>query len=334
MLKPALFSILLAGTVSVAASAQQHQHQHGAAETLGEVNFPVACNAAAQSAMNRAVAMLHSFWFPEARKTFESAVAADPKCGVAYWGVALTHFGNPIAAGNGPDQQALGWQAVEKGLAIGATDSRDRAWIDAAAALFRDHGTVDNRTRMKRFEEAMQHIVHQYPQDREPKIFHAIYVVANASPSDLTFARQKEAAEQLNTLFIEHPQHPGLAHYLIHALDSPPLAANALEAARRYADIAPDAPHALHMPSHTFTRLGYWDESIKTNRRSADLEPTPGGKAHPMDYMVYAYLQQGRDDAAQAVLNELGTNPGGDYVAGTLSSWNARAMTARYALER
>jgi len=332
MLKSALFTALLAGSTTLAASAQQHQH--GTPETVGAVDFPVACNANAQAIMNRAVAMLHSFWFFEARKTFESAAAADPTCGVAWWGVALTHFGNPMGSGNGPEQQALGWKAVEKALAAGGTHPRDRAWIEAAAALFRDYDKVGNRERMKRFETAMQRIVEQYPQDREPKIFHAIYVVANASPSDLSFARQKEAASLLNAMFIEQPQHPGLAHYIIHALDAPPLAANALDAARRYAAIAPAAPHALHMPSHIFTRLGYWDESIQTNRRSADLEPTPGGKAHPMDYMVYAYLQQGRDDAAKAVLNELGTNPGGDYVAGTLSSWNARAMPARYALER
>jgi tetratricopeptide (TPR) repeat protein len=158
--------------------------------------------------------------------------------------------------------------------------------------------------------------------------------VANAPPTDLTFAQQREAAERLTELYRRQPNHPGLAHYIIHAFDSPPLANLALDAARQYASIAPAAPHALHMPSHIFTRLGYWDESIKTNRRSADLEPAPGGKAHPLDYMVYAYLQQGRDGAALSAIKEIGGNTTGEYIAGALGSYNALAMPARYALER
>jgi hypothetical protein len=180
----------------------------------------------------------------------------------------------------------------------------------------------------------MKSIVDRFPNDTEAQIFHAIFRVANAPATDLTFTQQKEAAELLTRLYRQQPNHPGLAHYIIHAFDSPPLANLALDAARQYAGIAPAAPHALHMPSHIFTRLGYWDESIKTNRRSADLEPTPGGKSHPMDYMVYAYLQQGRDDAALAVLKEIGGNTTGEYIAGALGSYNALAMPARFALER
>jgi tetratricopeptide (TPR) repeat protein len=159
-------------------------------------------------------------------------------------------------------------------------------------------------------------------------------MVANAPPTDLTFAQQKRAAAILTELYRQQPRHPGLAHYIIHAFDSPSLAAHALDAARQYAGIAPAAPHALHMPSHIFTRLGYWDESIATNRRSADEEPTPGGKSHPLDYMVYAYLQQGRDAQALAAIEEIGGNTAGEYIAGTLGSYNALAMPARYALER
>ena len=322
------WSFVLAGLLLPAAAAAQHQHE------LGTVKFPVACNAQAQEQMNRAVAMLHSFWFPEARKTFEAVLAADAGCGIAYWGIALTHFGNPIAGGTAGTAQAAGWAAAQKGLEVGARNERDRAYIEAAAALFRDHATVDNRTRMRRYEEAMKGIVAQHPSDTEARIFHGIFRVANAPPTDLTFAQQKEAAATLTTLYKEHPNHPGLAHYIIHAFDSPPLARLALEAARQYASIAPAAPHALHMPSHTFTRLGYWDESIKTNRRSADLEPTPGGKAHPLDYMVYAYLQQGRDEQARKAIEEIGGNTTGEYISGTLGSYNALAMPARYALER
>jgi tetratricopeptide (TPR) repeat protein len=180
----------------------------------------------------------------------------------------------------------------------------------------------------------MKSIVDRFPSDAEAQIFHAIFRVANAPPTDLTFTQQKDAAQLLTRLYRQQPKHPGLAHYIIHAFDSPPLANLALDAARQYAEIAPAAPHALHMPSHIFTRLGYWDESIKTNRRSADLEPTPGGKSHPMDYMVYAYLQQGRDDAALAVIKEIGGNATGEYIAGALGSYNALAMPARFALER
>ena len=310
--------------------AQEPRHT----DELGTVAFSVSCNAEAQTRMNRAVAMLHSFWFPEARKTFESVVQADPGCGIAYWGVAMTHCGNPMAGGSTAEGQAAGWDAAQKAVSIGGKSDRDRAYIDAAVALFQDHAARNNRARMLKYEASMKRIVDRFPDDTETQIFHAIFRVANAPPTDLTFAQQKDAAQLLTRLYRQQPKHPGLAHYIIHAFDSPPLANLALDAARQYAEIAPAAPHALHMPSHIFTRLGYWDESIKTNRRSADLEPTPGGKSHPMDYMVYAYLQQGRDDAALAVIKEIGGNTTGEYIAGALGSYNALAMPARFVLER
>jgi hypothetical protein len=251
-----------------APAAPEHQHQTG--EELGQVSFPVACNAEAQALMNRAVAMLHSYWFPEAQRTFEAVAAADPACGIAYWGVALTHFGNPMGGGSGAPGQAAGWAAAQKGAAVGATSERDRAYIDAAVTLFRDHETVSNRDRMVAYERALAGIVSRHPEDTEAKIFQAMFMVATAAPTDLTFAQQKRAAAILTEMYRQQPQHPGLAHYIIHAFDSPSLAQYALDAARQYASIAPAAPHALHMPSHIFTRLGYWDESIATNRRSAD----------------------------------------------------------------
>ncbi len=312
-------------------AAQDHAH---AGDKVGTVSFPVSCNAEAQQRMNGAVAMLHSFWFPEARKAFESVAQADPACGMAHWGVALTHFGNAIAGGAGPEGLAAGWAATQKAIAAGANSPRDRAYIDAVATLFRDHDKSPNRARMLAYESAMKAIVDQYPADTEAKVFHGVIMVANAPPTDMTFAQQKKAAEILTALYKGQPNHPGLAHYIIHAFDSPPLARFAIDAARQYAAIAPAAPHALHMPSHTFTRLGYWDESIQTNRRAADTEPAPGGKAHPMDYMVYAYLQQGRDAAALAVIQELGGNTTGEYVAGSVGGYNALAMPARYVLER
>src|SRR5688572_1214399 len=326
-----VFAAVFAAPLTVL--AQEHQHAGG---ELGTVNFPVTCNASAQAQMHRGVAMLHSFWFPEARKTFEAAAAADPTCGIAHWGVALTHFGNPMAGGSTGPSQPAGLEAALKAQQLGAKSERDRAYVDAAVALFRDHDKVDARTRMSAYEAAMRSIVQRFPQDTEAKIFHGIFMVATAPPTDLTFAQQKRAADILIPLYRQQPKHPGLAHYISHAFDSPPLAERALEAARVYADIAPAAPHAQHMPSHIFTRLGYWDESIKTNRRSADLEPTPGAKSHAADYMVYAYLQQGRDDEARAVMNEIGLSPQGGDGTGipSLGGYNAVAMQARYVLER
>lgn len=316
------------------ALAQEHEHSTGG---VGNVSFTVGCNAEAQTRMNRAVAMLHSFWFAEARKTFESVVAADPTCGVAYWGAAVTYFGNPFAGGPIAEGNQNGLAAAQKAASIGGQTPRDRAYIAAANALYKDYDTVDNRMRMVRYENALGAIAAGAPNDLETQIFHALWMVADASPMDLTFAQQKKAADILNPLFVKYPEHPGLAHYIIHAFDSPPLAQFALIAARRYADIAPAAPHALHMPSHTFTRLGYWDESIKANRKSADLEPTRGAKTHAADYMVYAYLQEGRDDEARAVLNEVGYSITGDGTltpGSMLAGYNAVAMPARFALER
>ena len=330
MLRALMATIVIAVVAAHGAWAQEPQHTH----EVGTVTFPVSCNAEAQTRMHQAVASLHSFWFPEARKLFESVVQADPGCGIAYWGVAMSHFGNPMAGGSPADGQAAGWDAAQKARSIGGRSERDRAYIAAAVALFEDHGSLNNRARMVKYEASMKQLVDRFPDDTEAQIFHGIFRVANAPPTDLTFSQQKDAAQVLTRLYRLQPRHPGLAHYIIHAFDSPPLAMLALDAARQYAGIAPAAPHALHMPSHIFTRLGYWDESIRTNRRSADLEPTPGGKAHPLDYMVYAYLQQGRDDAALAALKEIGGNITGEYIAGALGSYNALAMPARYALER
>ncbi len=321
-------------SLSLPPVAQEPSPQHHHAGELGQVSFPVTCIGEAQARMTRAVAMLHSYWFPEALRTFESVAEADPACGIAYWGAALAHFGNPMGGGSGAPGQAAGWAAAQKGAAVGARSDRDRAYIEAAVALFRDHETTSNRGRMETYEQALGAIVARYPDDTEAKIFQAMFMVATASPADLTFAEQKRAAAILTELYRQQPKHPGLAHYIIHAFDSPSLAPHALEAARQYASIAPAAPHALHMPSHIFTRLGLWDESIATNRRSADQEPTPGGKSHPLDYLVYAYLQQGRDAQALAALREIGGDTRGEYISGTLGSYNALAMPARYALER
>ncbi len=328
-----LVPIALVFSAAAVRAQAGHHHPAGSAEKLGKVSFATTCTAAVQPRLERAVAMLHSFWFEEAHRAFQEVAAADSTCAIAHWGVAMTLLGNPLIGQPLPQQRlTAALSAAERAAALaGATSPRERAYIDAALALYRDVG-ADRRPRLAAYEAAMERLRAQHPDDSEAAIFYAIAVVANAPASDLTFARQKHAADVLTPLFARQPDHPGLAHYIIHAFDSPQLAEHGLSAARRYADIAPSAPHALHMPSHIFTRLGYWDESISTNRRSAAAEPDSNAAVHPMDYMVYAYLQQGRDDEARKVVGRAIDNP--DRFYGGIIGYNFAAMPARYALER
>jgi tetratricopeptide (TPR) repeat protein len=328
-----LTPVLLALAGADAPAQAVHHHPAGSTEKVGRVSFPTTCKAEVQPRFERAVAMLHSFWFEEAHRAFQEIAAADASCAIAHWGIAMTLLGNPLIGQPLPQQRlTAALAAAERGGALAAQASpRERGYIDAALALYRDVG-ADRRPRLKAYEAAMQRLREQHPDDAEASIFYAIAVVANAPASDLTFARQKHAAETLTPLFAKQPDHPGLAHYIIHSFDSPQLAEHGLAAARRYADIAPSAPHALHMPSHIFTRLGYWDESIATNRRSAAAEPDSNAAVHPMDYMVYAYLQQGRDEEARKVVARATNNP--DRFYGGIIGYNFAAMPARYALER
>jgi tetratricopeptide (TPR) repeat protein len=316
----------------VTLGAQDHAH-HGEPEQLGSVEFPSSCRPEAQPHLNRAVAMLHSFWFEQAPAAFEQVAEDDPSCALAHWGVAMTMMGNPFAAPPTPALREAGAAAAERAaaLAAGATE-RERGLVEAVLAFYRDHDRVDHRTRARAHEEALRQLHERFPDDAEVATFYARAIIGNAPPDDLQFQRQRYAANILEPLFREQPDHPGLAHYLIHAYDAPPLAEHGLEAALRYADIAPSAPHALHMPSHIFTRLGYWDESIEVNTRSAAAEPDPDAAVHPMDYKVYAYLQQGRDDAARSVVQRAVQLP--DRFYGGLLGYNFTAMPARYALER
>ena len=321
------------GSALAAGAQAAHHHPAGSAERLGKVSFPTSCSREVQPGFERAVAMLHSFWFEEAQRAFQDVAAADPSCAMAHWGIAMTLLGNPLIGQPLPESRVRNaLAAAERAGALGAKASpRERGYIDAALALYRDVGP-DRRPKLQAYESAMNALRQQYPQDVEASIFYAIAVVANAPASDLAFTRQKHAAEVLTPLFTSQPDHPGLAHYIIHSFDSPQLAEQGLAAARAYADIAPSAPHALHMPSHIFTRLGYWDESIATNRRSAAAEPDSNAAVHPMDYMVYAYLQQGRDAEAGKVVSRAVNNP--DRFYGGIIGYNFAAMQARYALER
>ena len=333
-LRPIAASVFALALIATTAGAQAaHHHPAGPPEKLGKVTFPTSCRSEVQPRFERAVAMLHSFWFEEAQRAFTEITTADPSCAMAHWGVALTLLGNPLIGQPLPQARlSNALAAAERAAALASNVSpRERGYIDAVLALYRQAG-ADRRPGLPAYEAAMRSVREQNPDDTEASIFYAIAVVANAPASDLTFARQKHAAEVLTPLFTKRPDHPGLAHYIIHAFDSPQLAQHGLMAARRYADIAPSAPHALHMPSHIFTRLGYWDESIATNRRSAAAEPDSNAAVHPMDYMVYAYLQQGRDTEANKVVSRAVQNP--DRFYGGIIGYNFAAMPARYALER
>ena len=323
----------LLAAFAIPAFAQDHAHG-GNAATVGKVRFPTSCNAAVQPRFEQAVAMLHSFWFEQSHAAFEDIVRRDSTCAMAQWGIALTMLGNPMTGvAPSPERQAIGTKAAQRAVELAARATpRERAYAEAVRVLHGVDANADFRARLRAYETAMERVRALAPEDPEATIFYAIAVVANAPPSDLKFERQRYAASLIEPIFAKEPDHPGLAHYIIHAYDSPALARQGLEAAKRYAGIAPSAPHALHMPSHIFTRLGYWDESIETNARSAAAEPNPDAAVHPMDYLVYAYLQQGRDAEAKKVVDRAVELP--DRFYGGILGYNFAAMPARFALER
>src|SRR5690242_20397822 len=282
-----------------AAGIKAQEHQHGAqAEKLGTVHFATSCNPAVAPKFDRAVALLHSFEFGASIRGFNDVLAADSTCAMAYWGLALSRWGNPMAAGNRPVpllQQGGQWASTGARLAAPATD-RERGYLAAVSQLYDNFQQRDQPTRVDAYSRAMENVALQQPADTEARIFYAISLVAAASPTDKTYANQLKAGSVLEALWAKQPNHPGLAHYIIHTYDYPPLADKARAAAARYAMIAPSAAHALHMPSHTFTRVGMWKESIEANERSADAAANAGSIAealHAADYEMYAYLQLG-----------------------------------------
>ena len=311
----------------------QHEHAVGEPEKLGQVNFSVSCNAV-QSQFNRATAMLHSFWYAKAAEAFAAVAEKDPACGMAYWGIAMTHYHELWEAPRAEDLKQ-GWAAIEKARSVGAKTERERDYIAAIEVFYKDSDKLDHRTRALAYEKAMEQLHARYPDDREAAIFYALAVRADAPPGDKTYANQKKAGAILEPIFAEQPGHPGVAHYIIHCYDYPTLADRALEATRRYAKIAPDSPHALHMPSHIFTRLGLWQESIDSNLASvaaAGKHGAIGDQLHAMDYLVYAYLQGAQDREAEKLLRVLQVQPTDPaYFAGLYA---IAAMPARFAVER
>jgi tetratricopeptide (TPR) repeat protein len=330
---------------AVALGGQHPDHDHASDEKLGTVTFETSCTAPAQAQFNRAVALLHSFEFPRAVDAFSATLTADPSCAIAEWGIALSRWTNPFAVGiRGPAILKQGRDAVEHARTIGAKTERERAYIDAVAKLYIDADTTEQRVRVTAYRDAMAKLAATYANDMEATIFYALSLTAAASPTDTTFADQRKAGEMLERLIVNHPDHPGLAHYIIHSYDAPPLAAQALDAARRYAKIAPSAPHALHMPSHTFTRLGYWQESIESNTAAGDAakrDNAVGEELHTMDYRTYAYLQTAQDRAARRMLDALpeaasrfNPNAPGSAAPPVAGFYATAAIPARYALER
>ena len=268
-------------------------------DQLGDVNFPVSCSGEAQAKFHRAMALYHSFDWKQGRAAFEEISRLDPRCGMAYWGLAMVAADNPFGWPVSLKLQE-GAEAIQQAKAVGATTPRERDYIAALTVLYTDHGTVPHRQRALAYEQAMEQLVAMYPNDVEATILYALTVSANHDLNDKTFARPLKAAGMLEPLFATYPRHPAVAHYLIHSYDYPPIAHKGLGAAKRYAEVAPDASHAQHMPSHIFTRVGAWRESVVSNRASVaaakgDMRFIP----HGWDYMVYAYLQLADDAGAE-----------------------------------
>ena len=330
---------------SLAAGTFAQDHAHGSADRLGTVKFANSCSAAVQPRFDHGMALLHSFEFGQAIDAFKEVAAGDPACGIAYWGMALAQWSNPFAAGIKPAASLQpGRDYVARARSTGAKTDREREYIEAVAALYDKLETVDQRTRMLAYRDAMGRIAAKYPSDTEAAAFHALGLATCADPADKTYADQLKAGGTLERLWKAQPDHPGLAHYIIHAYDVPALAPRAVAAARRYAKIAPAAPHALHMPSHTFTRLGYWQDSIDTNILSAAAAKKLGSlseELHAIDYQVYAYLQTAQDSAARRLVDLIGAS--GDPLApgvvagaapGAAGVFAKASVPARYALER
>jgi hypothetical protein len=308
--------------------------QEDADQKLGTVHFATSCNETAQRRFDRAMRYQHSFWYAESKDIYEETIKADPECAIAYWGIALSLLNNPHGAVPAPNLP-LGLSAIEKAQAIGAKTQRERDYIDALAVMYVDYDKTPQQARVQAYLKAMEALAAKYPDDDEAQIFYAITLNVAASPADKTYANQLKGAAILEAIFQRQPRHPGVAHYLIHLYDYPAIAAKGLPAALRYSKIAPNAPHAQHMPSHIFTRVGYWKESIAANTASvlaAKASNELGDQLHGQDYLVYAYLQLCQDKQARAVIDEIGAaQPDPDAFG---AAFARAASPARYAVER
>jgi tetratricopeptide (TPR) repeat protein len=334
-------AVLLAAAPAAAQESDHSHHHHGAGETLGTVNFETTCREEVKPAFTRAVSLLHSFGYELARQAFSEVAAKDPECGMAHWGVAMTYY-HPLWAPPLPDEFAAGKAAAERAEKAGAKSDREWNYIKAIGALYADPAATHG-ARAKAYTAAMDALAAQYPLDVEAQIFLALALQGTAPPSDRTYAQQKRSAAILNPLVAKLPDHPGILHYTIHAFDVPELAPLALDAARSYAKVAPASAHALHMPSHIFTRLGLWKECISSNLDSAAAARAQAASAgpytvaynelHALDYLAYAYLQLGDDEAARKVVERVQQATKFDE-ASVAAAYAVAAAPARFALER
>ena len=343
-IRVAVFAALCWWLLSNSPALAQGKHEHGRAnlDKLGRVHFPISCNQIAQDQFDRAMALQHSFWYEEAGKAFSAVINMDPNCSMAYWGVALSYY-HPLW--EPPDKATLqkGWEALQKGKAVGFQTRREMDYIEALEQYYKDGDKLDHRTRALAYEHAMEQLSNRYPDDVEAAILYALALDSTAPITDKSYTNQKKASAILEKIFKDQPDHPGIAHYIIHSNDSPLLASRGLDAARRYAKIAPSVPHALHMPSHIFTRLGLWDESVESNVASASAaeeyaaknfkDATWDQELHAMDYLMYGYLQNAEDrhaaelfDRVRAIRKVTPEN--------LTSGFALAAMQARYTLER
>lgn len=340
-------AVVLLFVAAARVASQEHVHpQDGSREKLGTLHFQTSCGPTVAPQFDRAVALLHSFEFGASIRAFTEVLGADSTCAMAHWGIALSRWSNPMASGNrAPAQLQPGRAAADVAMRLSAkATEREREYIKAVAQLYVDYERVDQRTRVIAYERAMADLVAKQPADTEAKIFYAIALTASAPPTDKTYANQLKAGGILEPLWAAQPNHPGLAHYIIHTYDYPPLADKAKAAAQRYSEIAPSAAHALHMPSHTFTRVGWWKESVETNLHSIEVALRSSSIAealHASDYAEYAYLQMRRDSAAKAILEGLpalearfDVNAITGAAPGSAGVFGIAAIPARYALER
>lgn len=319
-------------------------HQHGPVkgEKLGKVHFPISCGPQAQAAFDRGMAMLHSFWFEKATETFTQLASAHPDCAMAHWGVAMSYF-KPLWAPPTQDDFAKGAVAVENARTARKTSAREKRYIEAIAAFYAEPDKYDHLTRKVHYEKAMEKVHAADPKDSEAAILYSLALAATADPKDKTFANQRKCGETLEPIFAKQQQHPGLAHYIIHCYDNPVLAPQGLKAARAYAKIAPSVPHAQHMPSHIFTRLGLWDEAIASNTGAADagrqferemkMARMWAETAHAFDYKHYALLQQGRVNDAQKIVDTFKAEAEGADLNVNQMAYGSANVFARHALE-
>lgn len=336
---------LLAVTVlnQPAVGDEGYDHAHAEHAARGLVHFPISCEPpAVQDAFDRAVTLLHSFEYERARDSFQTIAKQAPTCAMAWWGMAMTHFHQHWDQPT-PEQLASGSAAAKQARELDAGSDREKAYIAAIGSFYHDTDKRDHRSRLLAYKAAMEKLTTDYPEDHEASVFYALALLSARSPDDTSYTEQRKAGEILNRLLPQHPEHPGIVHYLIHAFDYPELAERALPAARIYAEIAPDAPHGLHMPAHIFTRLGLWKESIASNLDSSRVADALVAQMHPgaasmqtlhnNDYLTYAYLQLGDDQKAEEIVAEAAKVELIDS-ANFAAAYALVSIPARYALER